>query len=69
MKLSAKLKSSIIIWVGLYPTIHLVSFVLSSSLGSLHFLITSLIETLIIVPLMVYIVIPITEKALSRWIK
>ncbi len=69
MKLSPKLKSSIIIWIGLYPTVHFVSFVLSGRLNSLHFLMSSLIETLIIVPLMVYIIIPLIENALSRWIK
>lgn len=57
-----KLITSAIIWTGLYPVLLIVSNLLHPFIGSWHFALKTLITTLIVVPVMVFFVIPSIRK-------
>lgn len=57
-----KIITSAIIWIGLYPVLLIVSTLLQPFIGSWHFSLKTLITTLIVVPIMVFFVIPLVRK-------
>lgn len=57
-----KIIQSAIIWIGLYPVLLIVSSLLKPFIGEWHFAIKTLITTLIVVPIMVFLVIPLVRK-------
>jgi antibiotic biosynthesis monooxygenase (ABM) superfamily enzyme len=61
-KMRQKIITSAIIWIGLYPILLIVSTLLQPFIGSWHFALKTLITTLIVVPIMVFFVIPLVRK-------
>lgn len=57
-----KIIQSAIIWTGLYPVLLVVSSLLKPLIGEWHFAIKILVTTLIVVPIMVFFVIPSVRK-------
>jgi antibiotic biosynthesis monooxygenase (ABM) superfamily enzyme len=53
-----KIIQSAIIWTGLYPILLLVSTILHPFIGDWHFALKTLVTTLIVVPIMVFFIIP-----------
>ncbi|MBC9812432.1 hypothetical protein H9Y05_08100 [Crocinitomicaceae bacterium CZZ-1] len=57
-----KIITSAIIWTGLYPVLLIVSSLLHPFIGSWHFALKTLITTLIVVPVMVFFIIPLVRN-------
>jgi antibiotic biosynthesis monooxygenase (ABM) superfamily enzyme len=68
MKNPPKWKFAIIVWIAIYPSITLVQFLIGDSLLELPIPIRSLILTLILVPLMVFVLLPLLRKVLNKWL-
>ncbi|MEM6539894.1 MAG: hypothetical protein AAF634_01985 [Bacteroidota bacterium] len=61
-----KLKSTFIVWIAIYPAITALLFVFGDLLNHLPILLRTLVLTLILVPLMVYLLIPFWTKVFSK---
>jgi antibiotic biosynthesis monooxygenase (ABM) superfamily enzyme len=68
MKQAPKWKFAIMVWIAIYPTITLVQFLIGDSLVHLPIPLRSLFLTLILVPLMVFVLLPFLRKILDKWL-
>jgi antibiotic biosynthesis monooxygenase (ABM) superfamily enzyme len=64
----SKHKTALLIWLAIYPTINLIMWLLGDFLGSLPLPLRTLVMTLILVPLMVYVLLPLVNKAFRNWL-
>lgn len=65
-----KWKMAVIIWIAIYPTITTLFFLLSPILFKIPYLpLRTLVLTLIVVPLMVFILIPFLQKVFKNWLE
>lgn len=70
MKPPKKWKMAIVIWIAIYPTITLMFLAFGSSFASINPLpLRTLVITVIVVPLMVFIMMPLAQKLLANWLK
>ena len=65
----ARWKVALITWLGLYPTVLLVSLLLSSLTESWPLALRLLVVTALVVPLMVYVVTPALTRLLAGWLR
>lgn len=64
-----KWKMAIIIWIAIYPTITTLFFLLGPGLLKIPYLpVRTLILTLIVVPLMVFVLLPFLQKVFKNWL-
>ena len=63
-----KYKTAIMIWVAIYPTINIIMLLLGDSLNNLVLPLRTLILTMILVPLMVYVLLPVANKIFKNWL-
>lgn len=64
-----KWKMAIVIWLAIYPLITLIFALIGKQLMQIHPLpLRTLIITLIVVPTMVFILIPTLQKILHNWL-
>jgi antibiotic biosynthesis monooxygenase (ABM) superfamily enzyme len=68
MKQAPKWKFAIMVWIAIYPSITLLQFLIGESLLSLPIPLRSLFLTLILVPLMVFVLLPFLRKILDKWL-
>jgi antibiotic biosynthesis monooxygenase (ABM) superfamily enzyme len=68
MKQAPKYKTALMIWVVIYPTINLIMLLLGDSLNELVLPLRTLIMTIILVPLMVYVLLPLANKIFKNWL-
>jgi antibiotic biosynthesis monooxygenase (ABM) superfamily enzyme len=68
MKQPAKYKIAILIWLAIYPSINFLFWALRKPLENLPMYIKTLIMTLILVPAMVYIFLPLLNKIFKNWL-
>ncbi|PRX54854.1 hypothetical protein [Flagellimonas meridianipacifica] len=61
-----KLKTTLIVWIAIYPAITAILLVFGTYLNHLPILLRTLILTLVLVPLMVYFLIPFWTKVFSK---
>ena len=61
-----KLKTTFIVWIAIYPAITLLLFLFGEYLNHLPVLLRTLVLTLVLVPLMVYFLIPFWTKVFSN---
>jgi antibiotic biosynthesis monooxygenase (ABM) superfamily enzyme len=70
MKPPKKWKMAIVIWIAIYPTITILFAVFGQ-----HFLLINplplrtLVITLMVVPLMVFVILPNVQKAMGKWLQ
>lgn len=65
-----KWKMAIIIWIAIYPTITTLFFILGPFLLKIPYLpLRTLVLTLVVVPLMVFILIPFLQKVFKNWLE
>jgi antibiotic biosynthesis monooxygenase (ABM) superfamily enzyme len=66
----ARWKTAILIWMGIYPTITIVLGTLGSYIlpMKIPLYLKTLPITLIVVPLMVYAVLPLLHKLFGKWL-
>ena len=70
MKPPKKWKMAIIIWVAIYPTITTIFLLFGKQLMAVNPLpLRTLCLTLVVVPLMVFVLIPLLQKLLGNWLK
>ena len=60
-----KIKSTFIVWIAIYPAITILLMVFGEYLNHLPILLRTFILTIILVPLMVYVLIPFWTKVLN----
>jgi len=63
-----KYKTAIMIWIAIYPTINLIFYVFGDVLNTFVLPLRTLILTLILVPLMVYVLLPFAGRILKGWL-
>ena len=63
-----KWKFAFMVWIAIYPSITLVQLVIGNQLLSLPLPLRTLILTGILVPLMVYVLLPFLRKVLGNWL-
>jgi antibiotic biosynthesis monooxygenase (ABM) superfamily enzyme len=65
-----KWKMAIVIWLAIYPLITLVFFLFGKQIDQIEILpLRTLIMTLVLVPTMVFILMPAIMKLLGGWLK
>lgn len=68
MKQAPRWKMAVLIWLGIYPTITAVLGILSPYIAHFPLPLKTLTLTLVVVPLMVWVVLPFLQKRLHRWL-
>ena len=59
---------AILIWIAIYPTINLLFWILGDSLNSLPMYARTFVLTIILVPLMVFVLLPLLTKMFAKWL-
>lgn len=60
---------AVLIWIAIYPTLTFLLFLIGDYINQISFLpFRTLVLTLIIVPLMVFVLLPTLSKLLRRWL-
>lgn len=65
----SKKRNTLIVWIAIYPAITLLSYAVGAELNELPIFIRTLILTAILVPLMVYILIPFWARVFDKYSK
>lgn len=68
MKQPPKWKFAVMVWLAIYPTITLVTFLIGDYIKNLPLPLKTLIMTGILVPLMVFVLLPILRKLMGNWL-
>lgn len=68
MKQPPKWKFAIMVWIAIYPTITIVSYLIGDAIKNLPLALKTLIMTGILVPLMVFVLLPLLRKILGQWL-
>ncbi|NHM08281.1 hypothetical protein G4D82_13710 [Flavobacterium sp. CYK-4] len=68
MKPPKKWKFALMVWMAIYPAITLLSYAIGDALKALPIPARTLIMTGILVPLMVYLLLPMLRKILGNWL-
>ena len=63
-----KYKTAIMIWVVIYPTINIIMLLIGNALNELVLPLRTLVLTIILVPLMVYVLLPFANKLFRNWL-
>jgi antibiotic biosynthesis monooxygenase (ABM) superfamily enzyme len=61
-------KTALLIWLAIYPSINLLFWMLGDWLLQFPLLIRTLVLTGILVPLMVFVLLPLLQKLFRRWL-
>jgi len=59
---------AVVIWMGIYPTTTCALFAIDPFLSSLPLPLRTLAQTAIVVPTMVYVVLPVLQRLFARWL-
>lgn len=68
MKQPPRWKMAVMIWLGIYPTITTALWVLSPFIRPLPLPLKTLCLTLVVVPTMVWVMLPLLQKILHKWL-
>ena len=68
MNQSPKWKFAIMVWLAIYPAITLLSYLIGDHIKNLPLPIKTLIMTGILVPLMVFVLLPLLRKVIGNWL-
>lgn len=68
MNQPSKWKFAIMVWLAIYPAITLLSYLIGDHIKNLPLPIKTLIMTGILVPLMVFVLLPILRKLMGNWL-
>lgn len=56
------------VWIAIYPAITVLTFLIGDSINNLPLPIKTLIMTGILVPLMIFVLLPLLRKLLGNWL-
>lgn len=62
-------KQALVVWLAIYPTITLLQLTFGSTLAQLPIPLRTLVLTGVLVPLMVFVLVPTLNRLLARWLK
>ncbi len=68
MKQPPKWKFAVMVWLAIYPTITFVSYLIGDVIKDWPLALKTLLMTGILVPTMVFILLPILRKLLTNWL-
>ncbi|GIE84349.1 hypothetical protein SAMN06264365_101234 [Actinoplanes regularis] len=68
-KAPARWKQATTIWLGFFPVSLLAAWLLAPHLEGLHMIVRTLITTLVLTPIMTYLVLPRVTRVLQPWLK
>ena len=68
MKQPPKWKFAIMVWLAIYPAITLLTFLIGDYIKNLPLPLKTLIMTGILVPLMIFVLLPILRKVMGNWL-
>jgi antibiotic biosynthesis monooxygenase (ABM) superfamily enzyme len=60
-------KTAVVVWLAIYPTLTLVLALIGPAIQSWPLALRTLATTVVLVPLMVYVLIPTIQRLLARW--
>lgn len=64
-----KWKMAVLIWTAIYPTVTIIAMLLGEHFEKIKPLpLQTLVSTLIVVPICVFAVVPVLQKALQSWL-
>ena len=63
-----KWKFAVMVWIAIYPTITLVQLLVGKQIKHLPLPLITLIMTLMLVPTMVFVLLPLLRKVLGKWL-
>lgn len=64
-----KWKTALLVWVAIYPSITLLVLFFGPQLAQLPLVIRTLVMTAILVPLLVFVLLPLLHKAFGGWLR
>lgn len=64
-----KWKTALLIWLAIYPSITLLVFFFGQYLSQLPLMLRTLVMTAILVPLMVFVLLPPLQKLFGSWLR
>ena len=68
MNQSPKWKFAIMVWLAIYPAITLLTYLIGDLIKNLPLAFITLIMTGILVPLMVFVLLPLLRKIIGNWL-
>lgn len=68
MQKPPKYKTAIMIWLAIYPSVTVLFYLLGDKIAALPIFIRTLVLTLILVPLMVFVLLPILQRLMKGWL-
>jgi len=68
MKQTPKWKFAIMVWLAIYPAITLLTYLIGDYIKNIPLPLKTLIMTGILVPLMVFVLLPILRKLMNNWL-
>jgi antibiotic biosynthesis monooxygenase (ABM) superfamily enzyme len=68
MKQPPKWKFAVMVWLAIYPTITFVSYLIGDVIKEWPLPLKTLLMTGILVPTMVFVLLPILRKLLTNWL-
>ncbi len=69
MKPPPKWKTAILVWLAIYPSITTLFLLFGDQLLALHPMVRTLVLTLILVPLLVFVLLPLMHKLFGGWLR
>lgn len=68
MQAPPRWKTAVLIWLGIYPTITTIIWLLSPFIADFPLPVKTLCLTLLAVPVMVWVMLPVLQKLLRGWL-
>ena len=68
MRPPPKWKTAILVWLAIYPSITTLFLLFGEQLMALHPMLRTLVLTLILVPLLVFVLLPLMHKLFAGWL-
>ena len=68
MNQSPKWKFAIMVWLAIYPAITLLTYLIGDYIKNLPLPLKTLIMIGILVPLMIFVLLPILRKVMGNWL-
>jgi len=69
MKAPPRWKTAVLIWLAIYPSITLFMLLFGDQLAQLPIPLRTLVLTAVLVPLMVFVLLPRLQKLFASWLR
>lgn len=69
MKAAPRWKTALLVWLAIYPSITLLMLVFGEHLALLPVPLRTLVMTAVLVPLLVFVLLPLLHKWFGNWLR